>query len=793
MSLDVPNPLEASQARWLCSIDSFDLEEDPVPEELQQRAISALRFGIAAGHDFHLVAVGSNRIGIQHYLNWLLEESLDSLPPCCDWCYVMNFEDHYKPLAIRLPTGEGRHFKEGIENAINDLQSDIPQAFETDPYADRRDTLLQDFSNQRDEVFESLQRRAAELGFQLVQGPAGLIIAPVRDGRPISPEEFQQLPPEVQARLEQGRVTLGSDLERSMRRIRDINDQARQAVRELDEGIARDVVQHRLFPLRERYADHGKVQTYLDAVEEDIVSNLGMFREGPMQAPDPMTASRMAMMQEEFFRRYAVNLIVDHSGEDSPTVVHEDNPNYGNLVGKIERRGVMGTLVTDFTMIKAGALLRANEGFLVLDLRDLLTHPLSWEALKHALERETVRIEEIGQMTGMIATTSLEPEPIPLTVKVILIGDVELVNTVAAIDPEFNRLFKIRSEFQPSVTRNDKMTRALASYFFALETHERPPLDRSGVGKLLEHSARLAGDQRRLSVELEPLTDIAREAMQVAADNGGEHTDGAAVREAIELRRYRARYAADRLRQLLVDRTIMIDTEGEVVGQINGLTVMSASGFTFGSPVRITARAFAGRGGIVDIEREVELGGPIHSKGVFILYGYLGGLYGAERPISLSASLVFEQTYTPVEGDSASLAELCALISSLAEVPIKQGLAVTGSVNQRGEVQAIGGVNEKVEGFFDLCNERGLTGDQGVVIPRSNVPNLMLREDVLEAIDRDEFHIYPVSTTDEALHLITGMPAGVPGDGADSLHGRAAERLAEFAEATQSQWRNADA
>ena len=790
MPLSRVEGLPANQTRWTCPGDCFRMIADPVPEELQSRAIEALRFGVEAGADFHVIAVGSGRVEMDRYIGWLLNSTIEHLDPCCDWCYVMNFARPNQPRAIRLPSGKARGFKDAVEQAIEDLRADVTRAFEAEPYEERRRVLFEDFSQRRDAAFTTLQHQATEAGFALIQSPSGLVLVPTANGEPLQPQQFSELPEEEQERLNSARSELNAELERTLRAIRELESGARRALRDLDRSIAGDVVTLRFEPLRAAYVGNDSIISYLTDMAADIVDNLGAFRRSEEDSnPDPTNQSRESVAADEFFRRYQVNVVVDHHGETSPTVLFEENPTYGNLVGRIERRGIMGTLVTDFTMIRPGALLKANQGFLILDLRDLISAPFAWEALKHALDRSAVRIEEIGQLAGTVATTSLEPEPIPLDIKVILMADPMLAAQVSALDPEFGNLFKIRAEFHSTAKRDEDLTQALASFVVAIRDMARPPLDASGVARVLEYAARLAGDQRRLSVELGPLADLAREAMQLAESKGMKATTGDVVQEAITKRRARSLYSAERLREMLVDRTIMIDTEGEVVGQINGLTVMAQSGYAFGTPVRITARTFAGQQGIVNIDREVELGGPIQSKGVYILAGFLGELFGRERQLSLTASLVFEQTYSPVEGDSASLAELCALLSSLSGYPLRQDLAVTGSVNQRGEVQAIGGVNEKVEGFFDLCVERGLTGDQGVVFPEANAINLMVRPDIVDAVAAGRFNLYPVATIEQAVGLFTGRETGEL-DGHDdyppeSVFGLVASRLRQFADATE--------
>lgn len=783
--------MNADQARWTCSRETFQMIADPVPEELQKRAIEALRFGVEAGPDFHVIAVGSNRVETDRYINWLLRSTIEHMDPCCDWCYVMNFREPNRPRAVRLPSGEARDFKESVEQAIDGLRGAIPDAFEAEAYQERRRMMLEEFSTRRDAAFEGLQSRATDAGFALIQTSGGLGLVPTANGQPMQPQDFTQLPKEEQERLNAARGELNAELERTLRAVRELEGEARSVLRDLDQSIASEIVSHQLAPLHQNYRENPAVVAYLEEMAGDILDHLAAFRQGNDEdRPTAGAATPEAVQAAEFFRRYRVNVIVDHQGETSPVVLFEENPTYGNLVGRIERRGVLGTLVTDFTMIRAGALIKANQGFLILDLRDLITAPFAWEALKHALQRGVVRIEEMGQLAGTVATTSLEPEPIPLDIKVILMADAMLAAQIAALDPDFGSLFKIRAEFHSTASRDVELIQALASFLVAIRDGKRPPLDPSGVARVIEYAARLAGDQRRLSVELEPLSDLARESMQIAEGKGLRATTGEVVQEAIEARRSRALYSAERLREMLIDRTIMIDTEGMVVGQINGLTVMAQSGHAFGTPVRITARSFAGQQGIVNIDREVELGGPIQSKGVYILAGFLGELFGRERQLSLTASLVFEQTYSPVEGDSASLAELCALLSSLSGYALRQDLAVTGSVNQLGEVQAIGGLNEKIEGFYDLCLARGLSGAQGVVFPEANAINLMLRPDVINAVKSGAFHLYPVSGVEQAVEIFTGEPAGMTDEsgayGDNTVFNLVARRLKQFAETTQT-------
>lgn len=780
--------VSADQARWVCPPDAFTMTRVDVPENLQTRAVTATRFALSSGCGFHLVAVGPPFAGREALMQRLLEEASATREVTADWCYVFNFDSPNAPRAIDLPPGKARTFRQAITELISDLRAEVPRAFEAAQYESQRNAIIESFGRQRDEAFGQLRRRASELGFALMETPQGIAITPVLGGQPISPDAYAALDPVIRARFEGGRAALSEDLENTSRAIRDLQRSVRDQIRALDESVAKVVVEQRVADASQAWEASPKVVAYLQALQRDVIQNIGMFRGGD---PEMVAAAGLnPLAVEEFFRRYGVNVVVDRDGLTHAPVVVEPNPTYANLIGSIERRGVFGTLVTDFSMIKSGALLRANGGFLLLELRDVLTAPFAWDGLKHALLQGEVKIEDPGQGLALMATASLEPEPIPLELNVVLLTEAQVAYIVAAADPDFGRLFKIRAEFQDSVERTPEHIQDLASYLLSVPCDGLPNLDASGVARIIEEAVRRVSDQRRLSAELEPLGDIAREAMQLAHLHGRPVTDAETVREAISARIERSRYVPERLQAMIVDDTIMIATTGEAVGQINGLEVMLSTGDRgFGKPVRITARAFAGTSGVVNIDREVELGGPIHSKSVLILNGYLGGKYGRKQPLSLSASVVFEQTYQPVEGDSASLAELFTILSALSGLPLRQSYAVTGSMNQHGDVQAIGGINEKIEGFYDICFARGLTGDQGVVFPAANLPNLMLREDVVQAVADGRFSLFPVSTVDQGIEHFTGVAAGsADADGnypPESVHGRVAARLAELAAAAR--------
>jgi lon-related putative ATP-dependent protease len=544
--------------------------------------------------------------------------------------------------------------------------------------------------------------------------------------------------------------------------------------------------------LREKYADFPDVVDHLDAVQEDVVENAEDFLPSEQNASNLMAAlqggqGQRAQRREGRMRQYQVNLIVDHSESEHAPVVYEDNPTYQNLVGRIEHIAQMGALMTDFNLIKPGALHKANGGYLLLDARKVLTQPYAWDALKRALQAGKVRIESLGRRLSLISTVSLEPEPIPLDVKVGLFGDRLLYYLLYQLDPDFAKLFKVEADFEERMDRDEENQQVYARLIATMvDEHELRPFDQEAVARVIERSARMVGDADKLSTERESIEDLLREANHWAKEEESEVVTAAHIQRAIDAQVYRADRVRDRMQEAILRETVLIDTEGEEVGQVNGLSVIPLSNFAFGRPTRITARVSMGKGEVVDIEREVELGGPIHSKGVLILAGFLGARYAEEKPLSLSASLVFEQSYSGVEGDSASSAELYALLSAIAEVPLKQSLAVTGSVNQRGQVQAIGGVNEKIEGFFDICEARGLTGEQGVLIPAANVKHLMLRHDVVEAVEEGQFHIYPVETVDEGLEMMTGIPAGERDEEGnypeDTVNHKVEARLSELAE-----------
>jgi lon-related putative ATP-dependent protease len=762
----------------------------------QTRAVEAVRFGIGIRHDgFNLFALGPEGIGKYTLVHHYIERQAATQPSSADWCYVNNFAEAYKPCALRLPPGGGVALRRDMERLVEELRTAIPATFESENYRTRRQEIEEEFRERQEKALADIQRSAQERGLALIRTPMGLAFAPMRGGQVINPEDFQKLPPEEQERVQADVAMLQEELQKSLGQLPQWDRERRAKVKDLDQDIAKYAVGHLIEELRRKYTDQPEVVEYLRRVQQDVMEHLDEFR-GVTEAPPAMPAEggppRLAAPTgTPFFRRYRVNVLVDHSGATGAPVIYEDHPTVQNLLGRIEHMAQMGALVTDFHLIKPGALHRANGGYLILEARKVLLQPFAWEELKRALSSQEIRIEVLGQTLSLVNTVSLEPEPIPLDVKVVLLGERLLYYTLAQLDPDFGELFKVAADFEDQMDRTSENHLLYARMIATMARQEGlRPLDRQAVARVIERSARLAGDAERLSTHVRSIADLLREADYWAGEAQRHVVTAADVQRAIDAQIYRSDRVRERIQEEIQRGTILIDTHGAKVGQVNGLSVLMLGQFAFGRPSRITARVRLGRGEVVDIEREVALAGPIHSKGVLILSSYLGARYASDRPLSLSASLVFEQSYSGVEGDSASSAELYALLSALAELPIQQGLAVTGSVNQYGQVQAIGGVNEKIEGFFDICRAQGFTGAQGVLIPAANVKHLMLRQDIVDAVAAGRFQVYPVETVDQGIELLTGVSAGERGEAgefpAGSVNQRVEARLRALSEKRQA-------
>ena len=802
------DPLSPASLRTRFDVDAFDFDTtDDLDANTQivgqDRAVEALELGIemdATG--YNVFALGPSGTGrrdlVQHLLN---DQAADEdTPP--DWCYVNNFEDEREPKAIQIEAGRGSELKEDVDQLVEDLKTALPAAFESEEYQARREMVQEEVREDQEEALETLQERAREDDIALIRTPQGFAFAPIQDGEVVSPEAVESMDEEKREAVQQKIEAYQDELQQILRKVPQSQREARKRIEELNREMAHYAVGDFIDEVKATYDGNEAVVAFLEAIHEDIIDNVDVFVKAAQTAQNGNQSNPLAQMMQQgqgggprggqgpgdaLWRRYRVNCVVDNGDTEGAPVVFEDNPNYQNLVGQVEQIAQMGALVTDFNLIQPGALHRANGGYLIVEARKLLTQPYAWEGLKRALQNEEIQIESPGQALGLIRTVTLEPEAIPLDVTLVVVGERLLYYLLKEFDPDVDDLFKVMADFDDEIERSDVHAESYADLLATIvEEEDLLPLDASAVTRILDRSTRMVADTEKMTAHVENVHDLVTESSHWAAQDGAEVVRESHVQQAIDHQIRRASRLRDRIHESIDRDTLYIDTEGEQTGQINGLAYLNVGGFSFGKPNRITARVRLGKGEIVDIEREAALGGDVHSKGVLILSGFLQGRYAQRYPLSMSASLVFEQSYAGVDGDSASSAELYALMSALADAPLKQGLAVTGSVNQHGVVQPIGGVNEKIEGFFDVCAQRGLTGDQGVLIPASNAKNLMLRPDVVEAAEAGEFHVYPVETVDQGIELLTGIPAGKPDEqGAfpdDTINGRVESRLRQFAD-----------
>jgi predicted ATP-dependent protease len=786
-------PLPPSALRRRCDPDAFDFattaEIEDVPGIIgQERAEEAVRFAIGIRrYGYNLYALGTSGMGKHGFVRAFLERRAAEAPAPSDWCYVHGFAEARRPKALRLPPGRAPQLRADLARLVEELRAAIPEVFESEPYRTRRKLLESQFSARGEKAFGAIEERARERGVAVVKTASGVGMAPLRDGEMIEPEEFQRLPAPDQERMKAEMAAVQEELQAALAELPRAARKHREELRRLDRLATASAAGHLVDEVRARWADVPAVLEHIADVERDVVDNAEDF------LPPPEGASAVKALlggrggERRAARRYEVNVLVTRGSAKGAPVVYEDHPTHANLVGRVEHVAELGNLVTDFTLVQAGALHRANGGYLIVDARRLLLQPLAWDELKRALRSRVVRIESLGQALSLTTTASLEPEPIPLDLKVVLLGERHLYYLLSQLDPEFPELFKVAADFEEEIERSPEGERLYARLLGTFARREGlRPLDRGAVARAVEQASRRAADAERLQVHAETVADLLREADHLAGEAGRDVVGAADVQAALDAQVRRASRVRERVQSDIRRGTLLVDTRGEAIGQVNALVVLQLGGYAFGRPSRVTARVRLGSGSVVDIEKEAALGGPIHSKGVLILAGFLGQRFASERPLSLAASLVFEQSYSGVEGDSASCAELLALLSALGEVPVRQGRAITGSVNQHGQVQPIGGVNEKIEGFFDVCRAAGLTGDQGVLVPASNVKHLMLRADVVEAAEKGLFHVWAVETVDQAAELLTGVPAGEQGaDGRypeGTLNRRVDDRLAAFAE-----------
>jgi lon-related putative ATP-dependent protease len=781
--------LSFDQCRNICPEIVFECESSADLTPLvgiigQDRAVRALQFGLnIEDRGFNIYVSGIPGTGRRTAIVDFVRELAKSRPVPNDWCYVNNFKDPTRPKVIGLPPGKGSRFKKEMEKFVAGITGALKSAFESDDYINKRTAMLRSIEEERSELSKTVDKIAEEGGFAIQQSQIGLILIPVIDGRPITDEEFLHLPPALQQRIQKKREVVQNRIFSVFRSLRDLERRAEEIVSDLNKQVANFAMEPFLASLREEFGDSKDVLEFLKEVQENIIENLPIILQGQQkEAQIPFLTPPV-----DPIKNYAVNLVVDNSNLQGAPVVIELNPSYSRLFGVTEKEARFGALVTDFTMIRGGAAHRANGGFLVLPVEELLRDALIWESLKQALANEVLEIEEPAVKFGYVVTKTLRPGPIPFKTKVILMGNPMFYDLLYSLDKDFRELFKVKADFDTTMERNDENIKKYASFICTLcEKEHLLHLDPSGLAAAVEYGSRLADDQNKLSTRFSEISDVIREANYYARQDGAKLISKKHVDRALEERVYRSNMVQEKIQEAIMKGLLLIDTDGERVGQVNGLAVMSVGDYTFGKPSKITASIGVGREGIIDIERESQMGGPTHTKGVMILGGYLNDRYAREKPLSLTAKIVFEQSYSGVDGDSASSTELYAILSALSEKPIKQYLAVTGSVNQKGEVQAIGGVNEKIEGFFEVCKFKGFTGKQGVVIPESNVQNLMLKEEVVEAVKEGKFHIYPVNTIDEGMEILTGVKAGqrMP-DGSfekGSINDLVQKRLSEMAD-----------
>jgi len=736
---------------------------------------------------FNIYAAGQPGTGKTTAVRTYVESMAKGRTAPPDWCYVNNFRNSYEPLYIRLPAGRARAFRKDVHGFIEEVKRAVPRALQSDEFQSKRGSLIKAAEERRNQILSELGQQAEQAGFSIQATHVGILLVPVYHGRPLNEQEFEKLSDQVKKQFEDGRKSIESRFDEAVKQLLGLDRETRTELTKLTNEAVQYAIGFLMSSLLKTYEDVPEVVAYLKDLGSDILENFALFT--GVQETAPTQSQMMAPWMKDLpLRRYEVNVIVDNSEVKGAPVIFEGNPTYTNLFGRIEREAQFGSFTTDFTLIKGGSLHKANGGYLVVPAQELLGNILSYDGLKRALRENKIVIEDVGERLGFMSSKTLTPQPVPLNAKVILVGNPMIYQILYAYDPDFKEFFKVKADFDTTIDRTDENVQRYASFVCTLCSKENlKHLEAPAIAKVVEYGSRLAEDQRKLSTRFANVSDLIREANFYAAKDGSDLVTASHIAKALEERVYRSNLIEQKLLEMTQRGLILIDTSGSRVGQVNGLSVISLGDFEFGRPSRVTASISLGREGVVDIEREAKTGGPIHTKGVLILGGYLANKYAQDKPLSLSARLVFEQSYEGVEGDSASSTELYSILSALAELPIKQNIAVTGSVNQRGDVQAIGGVNQKIEGFYQLCKTRGLKGDESVMIPKSNVEDLMLKEEVVNAVKEGKFHIYPVSNIDEGIEVLTSAKAGqMRTDGtfeADTVNYKVDRRLRAMAEA----------
>ena len=754
-------------------------ELSAIDEEIigQNRAADSLDFGMRVSKSgYNIFMAGESGTGKSTYAENMTEEKSAEMEQPKDILYVFNFSDSEKPRVMRVPAGMGNDLKNDMEKIVEELQEEIPRAFEGEEYEKERKEILNEYQPKSNKVMQEFEESARERGFILQNTSQGLVPVPVdEDGETISREDFQEMDDEKKEKIRSESQKVQNEISQVMREIRSIKEEAQDELEALEKKIGLSVVQPIVYHLQDKYEDCQEIVDYLEEVQEDIVDNIDRFRSSDDEQQNPF----MAMQQDDdgsFFTRYQINIFVNNDKTEGAPVVYEKNPTYYNLFGKIEGKSQFGTITTNFTMIKSGSLHKANGGFLIVQAKDLLTNPFCWDTLKRALINQEITVENIGEQYRSVPIITLKPEVVKLDLKVIMIGSPYIYYLLYNYDEEFSELFKIKADFDTEMKRNKKNIAKFADFISSvINRDDLKEFSAEAVAAMIDFSSRLTDDREKLSTKFNEIIEILIEA-DVWADSFDEDVvSGSSVKKAIEEKDRRSNLLEEKIQEQIDRDHLLLDVSGREVGQINGLSVYQAGNYRFGRPARITARSYLGKEGVINIEREAKMSGRIHSKGVMILTGYLGGKYAHDAPLSVTASIAFEQNYGGVDGDSATCAEVVALLSSLSEIPIRQDIAITGSMNQKGIVQPIGGVNEKIEGFFKVCQAKGLTGEQGVIIPRRNLDNLMLDQKVIDAVDQGKFNLYRIDNIDQALEIMLNKEA-------EEIHSSVKEKLDEYAE-----------
>ncbi|MDA8088985.1 MAG: ATP-binding protein [Nitrospiraceae bacterium] len=794
----MPEKLKPDQLYKCCDPEILDFKTTKDISSLvgtigQERAMHALDFGLNfSDTGFNIFVLGETGTGKLTTIKMLLKEKAAGQPVPPDWCYVYNFKDPDIPKTISLEAGKAQEFHRDMEEFIKNVKTEIPKVFESKEYEKQRSKVMEDFQKRQKDLFSSLESQAQENGFTIKRTVAGLVTVPVKkNGEPLTEEEFEALDEKTKKKIELIGKDLQEKLDDIVRNVRAEEKSLKEELNRIERQGALSAIGHMIEDLRAKYGKYEKINDYLTDVQEDILEHLEDFKPQSEEQPAAALPFMRPQRPEPSFVRYVVNVLVNNSDVKGAPCVFESNPTYNNLFGRLEYKFQFGVATTDFSMIKSGALHKANGGYLIVDAMDLLRNIFSYEALKRAVRNRELKLEDVWEQYRAITTAMLRPESIPLNLKVILVGNPQIYYLLYSLDEEYREIFKVKADFDSFMDRTPEHMKKYVS-FVALKCEQENllPFDASGIAKIIEYSSRLAGHQDKITTRFRDVTDLVRESHYWANNAGSGVVTAEHVEKALYEKIYRHSRISDRIRDLMIEDTLIVETAGATVGQINGLAVMDMGDYSFGKPSRITARTYAGKAGVVNIERETKMSGKIHEKAVLIITNYLWSKYAAKKPISISASLTFEQLYEMIEGDSASCAELYTILSSAAGVPIKQSFAVTGSMDQNGDVQPIGGVNEKIEGFFEICKIRGLDGSQGVIIPKRNIKNLMLKKEVVDAVRDGKFSIYPISHAEDAIELLMGIPAGEP-DGSGkypegTLNFLVSKRLDEIGEAIKS-------